>query len=102
MDENNEKWSVLGQQWVRENDVYCPTCHLKLSGERYCPSCNTKIQYPNEDEYGNINSKGKRVERFKKIDAVGVAMQEVGTNMAGCGCIMVILMILMIVLMLFL
>lgn len=48
------------------------------------------------------NEKGKRVERFKKIDAVGVAMQEVGKNMAGCGCIMVILMILISVLMLFL
>ena len=100
MDEDNEKWSVLGQQWVSENDVYCPNCHLKLSGERYCPSCNAKIQYPNEDEYGNINSKGKHDERLKKIDAVGVAMQEAGKNMAGCGCIMVIIMILISVLML--
>ena len=48
------------------------------------------------------NEKGKRVERFKKIDAVGVAMQEAGKNMAGCGCIMVILIILISVLMLFL
>ncbi len=47
------------------------------------------------------NEKGKRNERIKKIDAVGVAMQEVGKNMAGCGCIMVILMILISVLMLF-
>ena len=48
------------------------------------------------------NEKGKRVERFEKIDAVGVSMQEVGKNMAGCGCIMVILMILISVLMIFL
>lgn len=40
------------------------------------------------------NEKGKRVERLKKIDAVGVAMQEAGKNMAGCGCSMVIIMIL--------
>ena len=101
MDEDNEKWSVLGQQWVSENDVYCPNCHLKLSGERYCPSCNAKIQYPNEDEYGNINSKGKRDEHLKKIDAVGVAMQDVGKNMAGCGCLMAIIIILISVLMIF-
>ena len=48
------------------------------------------------------NEKGKRVERFKKIDAVGVAMQEAGENMAGCGCLIVILIILISVLMLFL
>ena len=46
------------------------------------------------------NEKGKRVERLKKIDAVGVAMQEAGENMAGCGCIMVILIILVSVFML--
>ena len=48
------------------------------------------------------NDKGKRVERLKKIDTVGVAMQEAGKNMAGCGCIMVILIILISVLMLLL
>lgn len=101
MDEDNDKWSVLGQQWVSENDVYCPNCNLKLSGERYCPSCNAKIQYPNEDEYGNINSKGKRSEHLKKIDAVGVAMQEVGKNMVGCGCLMAIIIILISFLMIF-
>jgi len=42
------------------------------------------------------NDKGKRVER------VGVAMQEAGKNMAGCGCLIVILIILISVLMLFL
>ena len=101
MDEDNEKWSVLGQQWVRENDVYCPTCHLKLSGERYCPSCNTKIQYPNEDEYGNINATGKRIDHGKKIEEFGSSMQEVGKNMTRWGCTMVIIMILISILMLF-
>ena len=48
------------------------------------------------------NEKGKRVERLKKIDAVGVAMQEAGKNMAGCGCLIFILIILISVLMLFL
>ena len=48
------------------------------------------------------SEKGKRVERLKKIDAVGVAMQEAGKNMAGCGCLIVILIILISVLMLFL
>lgn len=101
MEEDNEKWSVLGQQWVRENDVYCPNCHLELSGERYCPSCSARIQYPNEDEYGNINDTGKRIDRVKKIKKFGSSMQEVGRNMAGCGCLMAILMILISVLMIF-
>ena len=45
------------------------------------------------------NEKGKRVERFEKIDAVGGAMQEVGKNMAGCGCLILILISLISVLM---
>lgn len=101
MDENNEKWSVLGQQWVRENNAYCPTCHLELSGERYCPSCNAKIQYPNEDEYGNINSIGKRIEHGKRIEEVGSNVQEAGKNMVGCGCSMIIFIIIIRFLMLF-
>ena len=48
------------------------------------------------------NDKGKRVDRLKKIDAVGVAMQEAGENMAGCGCLILILIILISVLMLLL
>jgi hypothetical protein len=51
---------------------------------------------------GILTRKVNVLSASKKIDAVGGAMQEVGTNMAGCGCIIVILMILMIVLMFFL